>query len=80
LHYGQANVGPADRFGEASLSGSAVNFTLRIDKLARTVKASCLVSEVAQALLTPYLTLGEAAHYGLPGYQGTHTFYQVARA
>jgi class 3 adenylate cyclase len=80
LHYGQANVGPADRFGEESLSGSAVNFTLRIDKLARMVKASCLVSEVAQALLTPYLTLGEAAHCGLPGYQGTHTFYQVARA
>jgi class 3 adenylate cyclase len=75
LHYGQVSVNSAAALGEDRLGGAAVNFIFRIDKLAASLKASSLVSEVAQALLKPYLGLVEAGQHVLPGFEGEQRFY-----
>jgi class 3 adenylate cyclase len=77
LHYGQVNVCSTAALGDEGLSGAAVNFAFRVDKLASGLKVSSLVSEVAQALLKPHLRLVEAGQHRLPGFEGEQSFYRV---
>jgi len=79
LHYGQVNVNTAVAVGEDRLGGPAVNFIFRVDKLAASLNASSLISEVAQALLKPHLAFAEAGQHALPGFEGEQRFCSVMR-
>jgi class 3 adenylate cyclase len=70
LHRGEVLLGGGGSQGEESLSGAAVNFVFRMEKLAAALGVSCLLSEpAAQALqaLFPTMTAGEHELAGFPG-------------
>ena len=77
LHYAQIQIGhPAG--GQEILSGSAVNFAFRVERLAQSLKAANLITEVAQALLQPMVRLQFVGRHPLQGIEGDHAFYQIS--
>ena len=57
--------------GEENLSGRAVNFIFRMEKVAAQLDVPRLLSEPAADLLAARLALEEAGRHPVPGFDGT---------
>ncbi len=74
LHCGQVAMGGMASLGEESLSGMAVNFVFRMEKLAATLRQPRLLSEAAAQQLGASLTTTPVGQHALPGFAGEHPF------
>ena len=76
LHHGDVHLGGAASMGEDSLSGPAVNFVFRMEKLAGSLGVPALVSEPAADLLRERLPLGDAGEHSLAGFTGRFRLFR----
>ena len=76
LHYGKVFVGGGASMGEESLLGNEVNFAFRMEKLAKLIGQSVLLSEAAAAKLGPILPgVIEAGKHAVPSFEGEYLFF-----
>jgi adenylate cyclase len=75
LHYGKVLMGGSASLGEESLLGHDVNFVFRMEKLAGSIGAACLLSEPARDQLRSLLPTTEETRRGLPGFEGEFLFF-----
>ncbi|HKX60549.1 MAG TPA: adenylate/guanylate cyclase domain-containing protein [Verrucomicrobiae bacterium] len=75
LHFGEVSIGGGASMGEESLMGPQVNFTFRIEKLAGSLGAPCLVSEAANEALESILPTGQCGRAPVNGFPGEYTFF-----
>lgn len=78
LHCGKVFVGGAASLGEESLLGSEVNFVFRMEKLAGSMGAPCLLSAEACGRLGSRLPAMEESRRPVPGFEGEFSFFQPA--
>ena len=78
VHYGAIFAGGQGSMGEESLSGSVVDAVFRMEKLAATLRQSCLMSEPAQALLNGSLQFADLGQHSLPGIEGKVSYFSAA--
>ncbi|HAB18516.1 MAG TPA: adenylate/guanylate cyclase domain-containing protein [Verrucomicrobiota bacterium] len=78
LHHGEVAIGGVGMPGEEGLSGAAVNFTFRMEKLAGALKCSSLISAPARTLLGDLLPVADAGAHDVPNFDGRHLFYEMA--
>ncbi len=64
---------------EERISGGAVHFAFRMEKLAGQMELACLLSEPAKARLSALLPTRSAGSHILPGFQGEVGFHTWAR-
>lgn len=74
-HYGQVFVGGEGSMGEESLLGNEVNFVFRMEKLAASMGASCLMSDKACHMLGQRLDYTECHSRPLPSFDGEFVFH-----
>ena len=75
LHYGKVLMGGSASLGEESLLGHDVNFVFRMEKLAGSIGAPCLLSEPAREQIRSLLPATELVRQGLPGFEGEFLFF-----
>jgi len=75
LHYGKVLMGGAASLGEESLLGPEVNFVFRMEKLAGSIGAACLLSEPARVQLGALLPTADRVQQGLHGFEGEFLFF-----
>lgn len=63
--------------GEESLSGTAVNFTFRLEKLAGSLGESCLLSEAAAEVLKDAFPPRPVGEHPLPGFEGAFACFAL---
>jgi adenylate cyclase len=78
LHFGKVFVGGAASMGEESLLGSEVNFVFRMEKLAGSLGAPCLLSTEAHRRIGSQLPAMEESRRPVPGFAGEFSFFQPA--
>jgi class 3 adenylate cyclase len=76
LHYGQIRIERPGAADEEQVSGAALNFILRAQKL-HGAKGASLVSEVAGALLREQLQISKGTKIELETLAGEKSFYQL---
>lgn len=77
LHHGDVLLGGGGSMGEESLSGPAVNFVFRMEKLAGQLGEKCLLSEPAMLRLQGTLVLEPAGEHPLSGFEGHSRFFKL---
>lgn len=77
VHHGRVMVDSAVSRGEDSLLGSEVNFIFRMEKLAGTLGASCMVSAVAAQQLQVSGELVSKGRHPLTGFEGDFEMFVV---
>jgi adenylate cyclase len=77
LHHGQVLFGGGGSLGEESLSGSAVNFVFRMEKLAGALNADCLLSEPVTLELGTSMSLIAAGEHPVSGFDGHFRFFKL---
>ena len=75
LHYGEVAIGGGASMGEESLMGPQVNFVFRLEKMAGSLGASCLVSDAANKAFDSILPTSECGRSAVSGFPGEHCFY-----
>lgn len=75
LHYGAVLMGGGASLGEESLLGSEVNFVFRMEKVASSLAAGCLISAAARGALAAHLPTGVHGRHQVPDFPGEHLFY-----
>jgi class 3 adenylate cyclase len=75
LHHGEVLLGGGGSMGEESLSGPAVNFVFRMEKLAGSLGERCLLSESAQGSSTGQFHTNPLGRHALAGFEGEFPFY-----
>lgn len=75
LHRGEVLFGGGGTLGEDSLSGAAVDFVFRMEKLAGGLREGCLLSEAASEGLEATLTVRAMGEHPLPSFTGQHRFF-----
>jgi adenylate cyclase len=79
LHHGWLHAGGGLMRGEESLSGSDLNFTFRMEKLAGQLRLTVLLSEPALRALEPLPDFVETGRHTVDGFFGEHLFYSLQR-
>jgi class 3 adenylate cyclase len=76
VHFGEVfrGGGPA---GEENLMGYAVNFAFRMEKLAKELNVSCLLSEAAQRAFDGALSGEPAGRWRVTSFDGEYDFYSA---
>jgi adenylate cyclase len=74
LHHGEVSLGGGASMGEESLSGPAVNFVFRMEKLAGSLKLRSLMSEAASQRFGARVRTEPAGRHPLSGFEGTFAF------
>ena len=78
VHHGNVALGMTMTPGEEIMTGDAVNFIFRMEKLASAQGVSFCVSSAAEPLLAPMLPLEPlSAEYELKGFPGMHRFFRL---
>lgn len=77
VHRGEALLGGVASLGEESLSGPAVIFVFRIEKVAGTMGWPCLVSQEAAQELESHLQLKPLGEQEVPGFDGRPVLYGI---
>jgi class 3 adenylate cyclase len=77
LHRGEVLLGGGGTLGEDSLSGAAVNFVFRMEKLAGSLGEGCLLSEAAREGIAEALVARPGGEHPVPGFEGRHRFYAL---
>jgi len=77
LHLGQVVIGGVSVGEEERISGSAVHFVFRMEKLAGTLGVTRLLSEAAWARLTALVQAREVGRHPLSGFDGQYLFYTL---
>ncbi len=75
LHEGDVLLGGGGAMGEDSLSGTAVNFVFRMEKLAGGLQQGCILSEPAGQSLQETVSLKPLGEHPVPSFQGQHRFF-----
>jgi adenylate cyclase len=75
VHCGKVFVGGGASLGEESLMGNEVHTVFRMEKLARSLGCSNLVSEAANAQIQPHLPTHDEGRHTLQGFDGDFLFY-----
>ena len=78
LHRGEVFLGGVATLGEENLSGPAVYFVFRMEKVAAGLGLSCLLSEAASQGLEGVLKTQPSGEHPVPGFEGQHRFFTVA--
>jgi adenylate cyclase len=78
LHRGEVFLGGVATMGEENLSGPAVNFVFRMEKVAAGLGLGCLLSEAASQGLEGVLPTQPAGEHLVPGFEGPHRFFTLA--
>lgn len=78
-HIGEVSFGGAGSLGEDSLSGLDVVMTFRMEKIAGELGCDLMVSEAAQAKLSPTLSFRELGAHAVPGLEGGPRRFFAAR-
>lgn len=77
LHLGTTFTGGQMASGTYRLFGPEVNFTFRMEGLAKSLGLSCLVSEPARQGLAEHLAAEPVGDHIMPGLEGPFTFYRL---
>lgn len=77
LHRGDVLLGGAVSMGEESLSGAAVNFAFRLEKLAGSLGENCLLSAAAAEDLKPALAPRPVGEHPLAGFEGRFSCFAL---
>lgn len=77
LHRGAAFTGGQLASGTYRLFGPEVNFTFRMESLARSLKIDCLLSEPAVVALGHHVTATPAGSHRVPGVEGSFRFFRL---
>jgi adenylate cyclase len=80
LHRGEVFFNSAIPSGEENLSGSAVTFAFRMEKLGASLKQRCLLSEPAASALEGLLETDSAGQHALAGFSGEFEFHTLRPA
>ncbi|MHB1308809.1 MAG: FHA domain-containing protein [Limisphaerales bacterium] len=75
LHVGSVSVGGAATMGEESLSGPAVNFVFRLEKLAGGLHQPRVLSEPAANALKDLIRSESLGGHPVPGFEGSHPLF-----
>lgn len=75
LHYGKVSMGGTATMGEECLLGPQVNFAFRMEKLAGSMGASCLLSEAAHEAFDSVLPTTPVGKHPVAGFDGDFEFY-----
>ncbi len=75
LHHGNVQLGGGGSMGEDSLSGPAVNFVFRMEKLAGSLGCRRLMSVAATQQLRGRVPLEPAGEHPLAGFDGNFPFF-----
>ena len=75
IHYGRVMVDSAVSRGEDSLLGPEVNFIFRMEKLAATLGAPCLISSTAAEELKAPEELASKGRHLVGGFEGEFEFF-----
>jgi class 3 adenylate cyclase len=75
LHRGEVTCGGVASLGEESLSGPAVNFVFRMEKVAGSLGRPVLFSEPAAVALTSKLPATSLGEHPVPSFDGRHHFF-----
>jgi adenylate cyclase len=76
LHFGQVSIGGVS-LGEESLMGPQVNFAFRMEKLAGSLGASCLISDPAREAFDGILPIREHGCHAVPSFDGEFLFHTL---
>lgn len=74
-HFGEVSIGGGASMGEECLLGPQVNFAFRMEKLAGSLGASCLISEAAVKAFESILPIREQGRHAVAGFSGDHLFF-----
>lgn len=76
LHYGQVQLGGVMTKGEENLSGTAVNYVFKAEKVASSLGQNIFVSDTAAAKMqaAPLKSIG---CYAVPGFPGENAFFTL---
>jgi adenylate cyclase len=77
LHLGTAFAGGEIASGLYRLFGPDVNFTFRMEVLAKQLRARCLLSASARAALGDRVEARSTGSHDLPGLAGSHEFFRL---
>jgi len=77
LHHGEVLLGGGGSMGEESLSGPAVNFVFRMEKLAGSLGERCLLSEAAAQGLKGALAYHPVGEHAVAGFDGQFRFFTL---
>ena len=77
LHFGKVFVGGEASLGEESLLGAEVNFVFRMEKLAGTLGARCLLSDRANTEIKSLLPTTGHGRHALQSFAGDFPFFTV---
>jgi adenylate cyclase len=77
LHLGTAFTGGEIASGMYRLFGADVNFTFRMETLAKTLGARCLVSSEAREALGRQIEPESGGSHKVPGLEGSYTFFRL---
>lgn len=76
-HHGKVAMGGAGALREEGLMGKEVNFAFRMEKLAGSLGASCMVSDAAAKLLAPLKQAKSVGEHELPGFTEKFPFFTI---
>lgn len=76
LHYGHVQLGGMMTRGEENLSGSAVNFVFKAEKVASELGETIFISDAAAAKLKGS-TLSTVGVHSVPGFPGENAFFTM---
>jgi len=77
LHLGRVTIGGVSVGEEERISGREVHYVFRMEKLARDLNVTRLISEGAWGRLAPLVEAQELGHHSLHGFEGQFPFYTV---
>jgi adenylate cyclase len=77
VHRAEVTFGGVASLGEESLSGTAVNFVFRMEKVASTLGQPVLLSESASSALGAALILVPLGEHPVPSFEGLHRFFSL---
>jgi class 3 adenylate cyclase len=77
LHFGHVFTGGPMASGAEKLYGPEVNFSFRMEALAKQLAVNCLVSQTAFLQLTPLVTAEPAGSHSVAGFEGQFEFYSL---
>ena len=77
LHRGEVLLGGGGTLGEDSLSGAAVSFVFRMERLAGSLREGCLLSESAGQSLAGAVVLRSTGEHPVPSFEGRHRFFSL---
>ena len=77
MHHGKVQFGGLMQKGEENLSGNAVNFVFKAEKVAAKLGEPILMSDEAASLIQQHNQLRAVGVHTIPGFPGEHAFFTL---